>query len=147
MGETIAMKNDGSLLLKSKYPKMPLWEYLTSECLNIFKFLETEHGFVVNRIDADIRECTVEFKKEEIKVGIWFERGNRPEVNIKKGNKSVFFEQLIKQYCKDNKLPPAPILNNENQEKEYYVSVLRHYSEVLKVYATEMLGETSGGRF
>jgi hypothetical protein len=83
-----------------------LWEWVRNRTLNEFRFLIEELGFENVKNEITPTQCSVEYRKENVLIGIWSSYGTRPEVFIKTNGRRVFTDQLIA--CSRTEAPGEP---------------------------------------
>jgi hypothetical protein len=109
-----------------------MWTWVQNQTLNIFGFLVDEMGFEIVKNDITPTQCSIEFKKDQVYVGVWSSYGTRPELFVKAEGTRTFTNQLIVRHIKGLKLPVKPAVFGERTKKEDYRSILESYAEIIK---------------
>ena len=122
-----------------------MWDFVADAVSKQLAFLETEYGFGAPQTRISARQCSVEFTKENITVGVWSEYGTRPALFVKIGGKRVFINRLIAKRCPEMKCPVAASVFGRRFAEDDYNALFAFFARVLRAHVRDVLsGQVAG---
>ncbi|MBI2478939.1 MAG: hypothetical protein HYV60_09995 [Planctomycetia bacterium] len=109
-----------------------MWKWIQDRSLTLFTFLIDELGFEIAKNEVSPTQYSLEYEKDDMRIGLWSEYGTRPAVFIETGGKRVFTDHLIAKHAKGLKLPVKPAVFGERTMKQDYRSILEAYAELIR---------------
>lgn len=111
-----------------------LWSWLENSILKRFEFLVSKYGYQLSKVELVTSQCSIEYEKDDNRVGFWCSHGSRPEVFVKHGSKRIFTDEL-KKHLKITAQPPVKSSVFEvSCRKDDYEKLIEYYAEIIQVY-------------
>ena len=109
-----------------------MWKWILDHSETEFRFLVDDFGFEQVKHDVTPAQCSVEYQKDDERIGIWIEYGTRPEVFVETHGKQMFTNQLISKQAPELMLPVEDAVFGKRVAKEDYCAILAFYAVLIK---------------
>jgi len=110
------------------------WEWHQIQLLKEFRYLIDEYGFVLVKSEIAPTQCSVEWEKGDLRIGVWSSYGSRPEVFVKSRGKRVFSNQILAKCAKRLRFPVEGAAFGERTVKKDYQMLFVTYSTLVKFF-------------
>ncbi len=136
--------NEGSTMLrKSKRESRgdPLYTWMENEIASIFDFLTSELSMKLIAVSSDKSGARAQYRRGNIEVLIWAEKGSRPEVDIIRDGKRDVLSYMIRRRWQDDDIPRRPEYRGLDAEKVDFKEVMNVYATALRNHSDEIFGD------